>query len=120
MEHFNGRSIAKSKKTVERKFVELLKQYLYSWIDVDLVSACYEYDLKEIVRGRETADFCVVNTLVTLSSSKILSRDKHVNMQFVDKRDYHTESVFLRVVVFHHLKYETCFRYEGVLGQVDI
>ena len=113
-----------SEKTVERKFVELLKQYLYPWIDVAFVSACYmyQYDLKEIVCGRENADFCVINTLVTLSSSKVLSRDKHVNMQlFVDKRDcYHTESVFLRVVVFNHLKYETHFRYEGVLGQVDI
>ena len=99
---------------MEKKFVELLKQYLYPWIDVDLVCACYQYDFKGIVRSRETADFCVNNTLITLASSKMLARDKFINMQLLlHKHDgYHTESVFFRTIVFKYRNWETRFRHD--------
>ena len=51
------RWVKNREKTVEKKFVELLKQYFYPWTDVDLVVSRYQYDFKEIVRARESSEF---------------------------------------------------------------
>ena len=52
----------------------------------------------------------------------MLARDKFIKMLlFLEKRDrYHTKSVFIRTIVFKYRRWETQFRHEGVLGQVDI
>ena len=55
------RCVRNREKTVEKKFVELLKQYFYPWIDVDLVVSCYQYDFKEIVCARESSEFSLTN-----------------------------------------------------------
>ena len=106
---------------VEKKFVELLKHYFYPWIDVDLIVSCYQYDFKEIVRARESAEFSLRNVLTVLKSTRLV-QEKQINIQLLlEKPDcYHTEIVFDRAIRFNLQKYETRFRYEGVLGQIDI
>ena len=57
-----------------------------------------------------------------LKSTRLLQQNQ-INMQLLllEKYDcYHTETVFDSTIRFDLQIYETRFRYEGVLGQIDI
>ena len=104
--------VRKREKTVEKKFVKLLKHYFYPWIHVDLVVSCYQYDFKELVRARESSKFSLTNVLTVFKSARLV-QEKQINIQLLlEKRDcYHTQNVFDRAIRFDLQKYETRFRY---------